>query len=247
MRATLPVIVLSTLTGTANFAMSDVPPNLKQTAQQTIGAANLVAGLIATISTFLKLSESTESHKNAAYTFGKFSRKIRLELALPLRDRTKDGVVMIEECKAEFDRMLEQQPDIPKTILAEFEATFPGSSLYKPEILSLHPIRTFPAIRETTILKRLREMTGLDGNTREKKKLMKELDAIRKSGEGLVTAPKNTTILKRSIFQRAQKEKTEEIVTPEQSDDEGLEEVVTEPRTSESGPMTPPLEDEPTD
>jgi hypothetical protein len=94
----IPVIVLSTLTGTANFAMSDVPENLKQTAQQTIGAANLVAGLIATISTFLKLSENTEAHKAAAYLFGKFSRKIRLELALPLKDRTKDGVIMIEEC-----------------------------------------------------------------------------------------------------------------------------------------------------
>lgn len=236
MRATLPVIVLSTLTGTANFAMSDVPENLKQTAQQTIGAANLVAGLIATISTFLKLSENTESHKNAAYTFGKFSRKIRLELALPLKDRTKDGLIMIEECKAEFDRMLEQQPDIPKAILEEFERTFPGSSLYKPEILSLHPIRTFPAIRENVIMKKLREL--VDGNSREKKKLVKELEAIRRSGEGLVTAPKNTNVLKRSIFTR-QKEKLEEPVTPDISDtedDDDLTEIVTE---GESGRSTP--------
>lgn len=240
MRATLPVIVLSTLTGTANFAMSDVPENLKQTAQQTIGAANLVAGLIATISTFLKLSENTESHKNAAYTFGKFSRKIRLELALPLKDRTKDGVIMIEECKAEYDRMLEQQPDIPKHILEEFERTFPGSSLYKPEILQLHPIRTFPAIRENVILKKLREFT--DGNWREKKKLMKELDAIRKSGEGLVTAPKNTTILKRSLFGR-QKEKNEEPVTPHVSDDEEDDVSVPNPNDIESGQTTPSNED----
>jgi len=241
MRATLPVIVLSTLTGTANFAMSDVPENLKQTAQQTIGAANLVAGLIATISTFLKLSENTESHKNAAYTFGKFSRKIRLELALPLKDRTKDGVIMIEECKAEYDRMLEQQPDIPKHILEEFERTFPGSSLYKPEILQLHPIRTFPAIRENIIVKKLREMT--DGSWREKKKLMKELEAIRKSGEGLVTAPKNTTILKRSLFGR-QKEKNEEPVTPCVSDDEEDEQPAAPvPTDIESGRTTPSNED----
>jgi len=243
MRATLPVIVLSTLTGTANFAMSDVPEDLKQTAQQTIGAANLIAGLIATISTFLKLSENTEAHKAAAFLFGKFSRKIRLELALPLKDRTKDGLVMIDECKAEFDRMLEQQPDIPKRILEDFEYTFPGTALYKPEILDLHPIRTFAGIRENVVIKKLRELT--DGNSREKKKLMRELDAIRKSGEGLVTAPKNTTMLKRSIFGRAQKEKTEELVTPYQSDDEEeveqLEEVVTEPSSPEavSGRSTP--------
>jgi hypothetical protein len=249
MRATLPVIVLSTLTGTANFAMSDVPENLKQTTQQTIGAANLIAGLIATISTFLKLSENTEAHKAAAFLFGKFSRKIRLELALPLKDRTKDGLVMIDECKAEFDRMLEQQPDIPKAILEEFERTFPGTSLYKPEILDLHPIRTFPGIRENVIMKKLREFT--DGNAREKKKLMRELDAIRRSGEGLVTAPKNTTILKRSIFHR-QKEKLEEPVTPFHSDDEDddgdedvLDEIVTETSTpTESGRTTPALVNE---
>jgi hypothetical protein len=244
MRTTLPVIVLSTLTGTANFAMSDVPENLKQTAQQSIGAANLIAGLIATISTFLKLSENTEAHKSAAFTFGKFSRKIRLELALPLKDRTKDGVIMIEECKAEYDRMLEQQPDIPKAMLEEFDRTFPGSTLYKPEIIHIHPIRTFPAIRENTIMKKLRELT--DGSVREKKKLMKELDAIRKSGEGLVTAPKSTTILKRSIFGR-QKEKDQEPVTPYHSDGEEEEEdaltevVVTEPSSPESGRTTPAI------
>lgn len=240
MRATLPVIVLSTLTGTANFAMSDVPENLKQTAQQTIGAANLVAGLIATISTFLKLSENTEAHKAAAFLFGKFSRKIRLELALPLKDRTKDGFIMIEECKAEYDRMLEQQPDIPKSILEEFDRTFPGTSLYKPEVLQLHPIRTFPAIRENVIMKKLREFT--DGTTSEKKRLMKELDAIRKSGEGLVTAPKNTAMLKRGIFGRVQKEKNEEPVTPfhsdNEDDDEELTSVATETPTA-SGRSTP--------
>lgn len=246
MRATLPVIVLSTLTGTANFAMSDVPEDLKQIAQQSIGAANLVAGLIATISTFLKLSENTEAHKNAAFTFGKFSRKIRLELALPLKDRTKDGAVMIEECKAEYDRMLEQQPDIPKAILEDFDRTFPGTTLYKPEIIHIHPIRTFPAIRENVILEKLRELTG---NDKEKKKLMKELEAIRKSGEGLVTAPKNTNVLKRSLFRR-QKEKNEEPVTPAQSDDEEddeppLEAVVVNTEDEDtSGRTTPAVESE---
>jgi len=97
-------------------------------------------------------------------------------------------------------------------------------------------------------LKKLRDLTGLDGNTREKKKLMRELDAIRKSGEGLVTAPKSTTILKRSIFGRAQKEKTEEPVTPVQSDDEELDEIVTETSTPEgSGRVTPAPVSESTD
>ena len=71
---------------------------------------------------------------------------------------------------------------------------------------------------------------------------MKELDSIRKSGEGLVTAPKSTTILKRSIFGR-QKEKSEEPVTPYESEDdeEELTEIVTEQSSPESGRTTPAI------
>ena len=200
--------------------MESVPDNLRQVASQSIGAGNLIAGLIATISTFLKLQENTQAHKLAATNFGKFSRKIRLELALPLKDRTKDGVVMIDECKAEYDRLLEEAPDIPKKQLEAFEATFPGNELYKPEIIDIMPIRTFAGIRENVILKKLRELVG---DSSEKKKLTKELDTIRKAGRGLVTAPRKTSVLKRAIFKR-QAEKHVDLVTPEQSDDEGEEE-----------------------
>ena len=220
-RATLPVIILSTITGTASFAMESVPENLRPIASQSIGAGNLIAGLIATISTFLKLQENTAAHKLAATNFGKFSRKIRLELALPLKDRTKDGAVMIDEARQEYDRLLEEAPDIPRKHLEDFERTFPGSELYKPEILEIHPIRTFAGIRENSIVKMLRNFTG---DASEKKKLTKELEAIRKAGEGLVTASKKTSVLKRSIFRR-QAEKMTELVTPEQSDDE-LDDVV---------------------
>ena len=215
-RATLPVIILSTITGTASFAMESVPENLRPIASQSIGAGNLIAGLIATISTFLKLNENTQAHKLAATNFGKFSRKIRLELALPLKDRTKDGAVMIDECKAEYDRLLEEAPDIPKLQLEAFEREFPGDSLYKPEIIQIHPIRTYNAIRENAIMRALK---GLVGESEEKKKLKKELDTIRAAGRGLVTAPKKTSVLKRGIFGR-QKEKDIELVTPDASDDE---------------------------
>ena len=215
-RTSLPVIVLSTITGTASFAMESVPENLRPIASQSIGAGNLIAGLIATISTFLKLNENTQAHKLAATNFGKFSRKIRLELALPLKDRTKDGAVMIDEARQEYDRLLEEAPDIPRLQLEAFEREFPGDTLYKPEIIQIHPIRTYGAIRENAIMRALK---GLVGESEEKKKLKKELEAIRAAGKGLVTASKKTSVLKRGIFSR-QKEKHVELVTPDVSDDE---------------------------
>ena len=205
--------------GHSVFRDESVPENLRPIASQSIGAGNLIAGLIATISTFLKLNENTQAHKLAATNFGKFSRKIRLELALPLKDRTKDGAVMIDEARQEYDRLLEEAPDIPRLQLEAFEREFPGDTLYKPEIIQIHPIRTYGAIRENAIMRALK---GLVGESEEKKKLKKELEAIRAAGKGLVTASKKTSVLKRGIFSR-QKEKHVELVTPDVSDDDEVE------------------------
>lgn len=187
MRFTLPVIVLSTLTGTANFAQEQFPPNLKPYVAPTIGGMNLIAGLIATIAQFLKVSELMESHRVAAMTYGKFSRTIRLELALPLSERCKDGSHMIEECRAEYDRLIEQSPPIPAEILRAFEAEFPfDNKFYKPEIMHIQPIKLYNAIKESQVVSKL---TGLLPTDRTKQDLMKEVQQIRNAGFGASSAP----------------------------------------------------------
>ena len=62
MRFTLPVIVLSTITGTANFAQEQFPENLRGMVPSVIGGLNLIAGLVATIMQFLKINELMENH-----------------------------------------------------------------------------------------------------------------------------------------------------------------------------------------
>ena len=57
LRFNLPVIVLSTVTGTANFAQNTFPPSMRGTVPAIIGGMNLIAGLIATIMQFLKINE----------------------------------------------------------------------------------------------------------------------------------------------------------------------------------------------
>ena len=83
MRFSLPVIVLSTITGTANFAQSTLPDSWKTVAPSAIGCLNLVAGLIATVMQFLKVNELMENHRAAALAHGLLSRNIRLMLAIP--------------------------------------------------------------------------------------------------------------------------------------------------------------------
>lgn len=156
MRFTIPVIVLSTVTGTANFAQSSFPENMRSSVPAIIGFMNLVAGLIATIMQFLKVNELMEGHRVASLQYGKLSRTIRLELSLPVEERSQDGTTMIEACRAEYDRLIEQSPPIPYEIISAFESNFPDDSkFFKPEIMHIHPIQTF--ISEEDMKAKLRD------------------------------------------------------------------------------------------
>tara|TARA_B110000858_G_scaffold129029_1_gene146729 strand:+ start:675 stop:1406 length:732 start_codon:yes stop_codon:yes gene_type:complete len=141
LRFNLPVIVLSTITGTANFAQSTLPLSIQPAAPSIIGGLNLIAGLIATIMQFLKVNELMENHRTSALGHGSLSRNIRLQLALPREERKKEGLKFVEECKAEYDRLLEQCPAVPKKILKNFEKEYPMDGIFtKPEVLTVRPI-----------------------------------------------------------------------------------------------------------
>lgn len=144
MRFTLPVIVLSTITGTANFAQNSFPESMRSMVPSIIGGLNLIAGIIATIMQFLKINELMEGFRVASLQYGKLSRTIRLELSLPVEERSIDGTSMIETCRAEYDRLIEQSPPLPYFIIQAFEKQFPeDTEFFKPEILHIQPIETF--------------------------------------------------------------------------------------------------------
>lgn len=153
MRFTLPIIIISTITGTANFAQETFPLSWQSYVPSGIGALNLIAAIMTTVSQFLKLSEMLESHRSSSIHYGKLSRTIRLELSLPITERTQDGTTMVEMCRAEYDRLIEQSPTIPKEILEKFEKTFKlkhtqtAANFSTPEILSVKPIEPFNNVK----------------------------------------------------------------------------------------------------
>ena len=157
LRFNLPVIVLSTITGTANFAQTTLPTSIQPMAPSIIGGLNLVAGLIATIMQFLKVNELMENHRTAALGHGSLSRNIRLQLALPRDERKKEGLKFVEECKATYDSLLEQSPPIPKKILLNFEKEYPIDGVFtKPEILS---VRAIPSLKLPKTVEPIRAIT----------------------------------------------------------------------------------------
>tara|TARA_B110000503_G_scaffold9537_1_gene12986 strand:+ start:4468 stop:5127 length:660 start_codon:yes stop_codon:yes gene_type:complete len=169
MRFTLPVIVLSTITGTANFAQSTLPLSVRGAAPSVIGGLNLIAGLIATVMQFLKINELMENHRTAALSYGLLSRNIRLTLALPREERKKDGLKFVEDCKSEYDRLIEQSPAVPINIIRDFEKSYPDdeTDFVKPEILDVRPIQILTAITEDTPFARVGKMFQSEESSRE--------------------------------------------------------------------------------
>jgi hypothetical protein len=133
----IPVIILSTLGGTANFAAQSLfedNENAKKYASFAIGGISIFAGMLTTIGNYLRYAQLEESHRVASITWGKFQRLLAVELALNPNDRM-DSLDFLKICRAELDRLIEQSPPIPKDIIHRFEGKF-GSikDLKRPDV-----------------------------------------------------------------------------------------------------------------
>jgi hypothetical protein len=134
---TIPVIIMSTLTGTANFAQERFPDSIKLYAPMMIGAVNIFAGILTTIQQFLKISELNEAHRVAGIAWDKFYRNIKVELAKCPNERIPVGQ-MLKICKEEFDRLMETCPAISDKIVAQFEEAFSDKHGTSDEAIEKH-------------------------------------------------------------------------------------------------------------
>lgn len=130
---TIPVIIMSTLTGTANFAQEQVPPDFRGFYPMIIGSVNLIAGIISTIQQYLKVAPLNEAHRVATISWDKFYRNIKTDLARSPSERV-DVKIALKVAKEEYDRLTETSPVIPKDIIEEFKLTF-HSKLSDAELL----------------------------------------------------------------------------------------------------------------
>ncbi len=120
----IPIIVLSTLTGTANFATDGyVPTELKQGFSACVGGLNIFCGILGTLMSFLKYAELYENHRISCVAWSKFSRNIQIELALKDSKR-KNCRDFLKVSRAEYDRLIESSPNIDQDIIAFFNKKF---------------------------------------------------------------------------------------------------------------------------
>lgn len=149
MRFTLPIIIISTVTGTANFAQETFPVDWRIYVPAIIGTFNLFAAILTTVAQFLKVSELLESHRVSSIHYGKLARSIRLELTLPISERAHDGSNMVEICRSEYDRLIEQSPPVPGDVLKLFDQNYKDKNVTMPEIITVRAINPYDGRRES--------------------------------------------------------------------------------------------------
>jgi len=120
---TIPVIVISTLTGTANFAQDRVPQTHQGFFVMVVGGFNILAGIITTIQQFLKITQLNEAHRVSSIAWDKFYRNIKTEIAKHPSERLP-VIQFLKMCKEEFDRLMETSPVIPDDIIGLFNKQF---------------------------------------------------------------------------------------------------------------------------
>jgi len=132
-----PIIILSTITGAANFALDSVisDENNKKYVQIGLGGLSIATGILSTVANRLGYSSGSQAHKTAALLWGKFQRLIAIELSLHPDERT-DCMHFLKTCRTELDRLIEHSPTIPDDTIQACKEEFKSyPKVRKPEIV----------------------------------------------------------------------------------------------------------------
>ena len=108
----IPVIVLSTFSGTASFAQSSLPSGLRAYAPMVIGSVSILIGILSTLQQYLKVAELKEGYRVSAMAWGKFARNAELELSKKAAERA-DADVFFKIFREKFDRLTEASALVP--------------------------------------------------------------------------------------------------------------------------------------
>ena len=145
----IPVIIISTICGTANFAQDRFDEEHKESVVVIIGCMSLFAGIITTIYNFLQISELNEGHRMATLSWGKYHNNLKTELQKHPLDRIEPRLAL-KMYKDEYDRLIEVSPEILKKILKLFKTKFKKNDLiFKPDIVNrLKPTKIYTMTEE---------------------------------------------------------------------------------------------------
>lgn len=114
----IPIIIISTITGTGNFASGSFK-EYSEMLSFIIGGFNIFAGILATISNYTGIAKKLEAHNFACISWDKYSRKIQIELS-KVRSERANAREFIKQAGEDYDRLVEISPILPNDIIRWF-------------------------------------------------------------------------------------------------------------------------------
>jgi hypothetical protein len=128
----LPVIVMSTLAGTASIGSDSLFKGFEY-APVVIGLTSITVGVLNTIGQYFSWAKRSEGHRIAHISYAKLYRFISTELSLPRKERMKAND-LLKVVRENGDRLAETAPMIPQLIIEVFQKHFTDPEISKPEI-----------------------------------------------------------------------------------------------------------------
>lgn len=117
----IPVIFLSTLSGTASVA-TDLFAGWGY-APVIIGLVSISVGVLQTLNSYFSYGKRAEAHRISHQHYTKLHSFIVVELALP-RDERMDAKSLLKVVREQAERLQEVSPALPHSSIDEFKAKF---------------------------------------------------------------------------------------------------------------------------
>jgi len=141
----IPVIILSTLAGTASVGSSSLFGSETQISSIVIGLVSIGVGILNTISSYFSFARKAEAHRIAYLQYSKLFSIIRVEMSLP-REERQEPEQLLKQIRDGMERLAETTPSPPPAILSEFNSHFKDEdkSISRPvEVNGLQKIQVF--------------------------------------------------------------------------------------------------------
>lgn len=124
------------MAGSATIATPSMLSEQNQkTAGIVVGLFTLACGVLTSINQYMKTSQFSEAHRQAAIAYGKLHRVISSELAMR-RDQRVNAMDFIKVVRSEQDRLQETTPNILDSVIDQFRFHFKDvTDVDKPEIV----------------------------------------------------------------------------------------------------------------
>jgi hypothetical protein len=140
----VPVIILSTLAGTASVGSATLFGSSTSASGIAIGLVSIGVGILNTLGGFFAFAKRSESHRIAHLNYSKLASKIAIELSLPRRERMK-AEVLLTYLRETMERLAETTPNCPVNIITKFNEKYKNEKqiALPVEVNGIHKIEVY--------------------------------------------------------------------------------------------------------